>query len=226
MKSKKNIIIVVAAMVVVLGSIALMGIFRDFNAQRYVSVILNQTLLGEVTEESSIIEDASEEELMAQYESGVASFVKNIIPSGAELSEEQEAKYIEACKKVFKAMKFSVHEEEKISSKEYDVAVTYQPSDVILKYMELINGELVRMNEKVQKGEYQGTEEEINAQMQNEFLENAAVLLTEACDTMEYGEEQTMVFKVVEGENELYQISDEEMQQFLVKIMRLDEIQD
>ena len=227
MKSKKNIIIAVAV-VVVLGIIAVVGIFfRDFNAQQYVAVLLDQTYYGEVTEDAEIIEGTSEEELYAQYEAGIASFAKSMIPNEAQLNEELEKQYIEVCKKIFNAMKFDVQDEKKISKEEFEVPVTYRSSDVILKYMQLLEEELGRMSEKVEKGEYQGeTVEEINAQMQTEFLTNACGLLEEACDSMEYGEEQEMIFKVSKGENELYQVSNEEMQQFLVKILRLDEIQD
>lgn len=226
MKSKKNIIIIVVAMAVIFVPIALMGIFRDFDAQQYVRVLLEQTFYGEIDEDSSIIEGVTEEELYAQYEAGVESFVPTVIPKGAELTEEQEKQYIAVCKKIFKEMKFKIHSEEKISDTEFEVKVKYQPSDAIVKYMNSVSEELARMEEKVENGEYQGTKEEILLQMQNEFLENACGLLEEACDSMEYGKEQTMVFTVVEGENELYQVSDKQMKQFLEKILRLDEIQD
>lgn len=228
-KSKKTIIgiIAVAVVAIVLAAFAIVGIFfQDFNAQQYVSVLLKQSYYGEVEETAEVLEGATEEELYAQYEAGVTSFAKSMIPGDAEIAEELQSQYIEIGKKIFKAMKFSVKEEEKQEDGSFEVLVTYQPSDAIVKYMQLIQEELTRMNEKVEKGEYQGTVEEINAQMQQEFLENACTLLEEACDSMEYGEKQEMIFHVIQGENDLYQLTSGEMQEFLEKILRLDEIQD
>ena len=67
-------------------------------------------------------------------------------------------------------MKYQVNEAEKISRKEYDVSVEFQPSDVFLQFITSIQTESENLKQKAENGEYQGTKEEINAQMQSEFL--------------------------------------------------------
>ena len=80
MKSKKTIIIIATLVVVVTAAAALLAsaLVRDFDAEKYVSVVLNQTFKGDVKGATEIIEGATEEELMKQYEDGVTSFVKNM----------------------------------------------------------------------------------------------------------------------------------------------------
>ena len=62
--------------------------------------------------------------------------------------------------------------------------------------------------------------------MNEEYLTNCCTLLEEAYDNMEYGKEQTTVFKIVKGEDGLYKLEESAITQFLVKILSLDAKQD
>lgn len=225
---KKNVIIgaVIGVVVIALGILACFGIFRDFNAQRYVTAILNQTLKGDVEVAVEMTDNSTEEKLYAQYEENISTFVKNSIISGIEVEPELEEKYVELCKKVFEAIPYEVQEAEKISNEEYHVPVTYQSSDIFKKFITSVAEETQRLQEKVDNGEYRGTLEEINLQMQEEFLNNSYTLFEEAYKTMVLGEEETMVFIVRKDENDLYAISENGIGEFITKIMCLDEIQD
>lgn len=225
---KKTWIIAIAVVVLIaiLGTFACLGIFRGFDANGYVSAILNQTMRGEVDEARRITEGATEATLRAQYEEGIRSFVTNSILSGVEATDEIEEKYVATCKKVFADMKFEVGNAEKISKNEYHVSVTYQPSDVFVKYMASIEGERTRLKTKAENGEYRGTLEEIYAKMGEELLNNSHTYFEEAYETMEFAEGKTMVFKVKKGESGLFEIEETQITAFLVKILGLDEIQD
>lgn len=225
---KKTWIIAIAVVVLIaiLGTFACLGIFRGFDANGYVSAILNQTMRGEVDEARRITEGATEATLRAQYEEGIRSFVTNSILSGVEATDEIEEKYVATCKKVFADMKFEVGNAEKISKNEYHVPVTYQPSDVFVKYMASIEGERTRLKTKAENGEYRGTLEEIYAKMGEELLNNSHTYFEEAYETMEFAEGKTMVFKVKKGESGLFEIEETQITAFLVKILGLDEIQD
>lgn len=227
MKKKTWIVaLVVLVLIIALGTVASFGIFRSFDARGYVEAILDQTMKGEVEEALKMTDGTTELALLMQYEEGITSFVQENIISGVEVGEELEEKYKETCKKVFADMKYEVQDVEKISKNEYRVLVTYQASDVFAKFIASTTTEATRLKEKVEDGEYRGTVEEINAQMQKDFLENSYAYFQEAYDTMEYGEEKTMVIKVTKGENGLYELNEAEITQFLVKILGLDEIQD
>ena len=226
MKSKKGLIAVIAVILIAMGVLVGMVLTRDFDAEKYVSVVLDQTFRGEVTGATEIIEGVTEEELYQQYEAGVTAFVKNNIISGVEVDAEAEAKFIELGKTIFASMKYEIAGVEKVSRDEYNVKVNYQPSDVFLKYIEYIEGESQRITDKVEAGEYKGTVDEINAQMEAEFLASAYTLLEQAYTNMEFGEAAEMEFVVKVGATELYQVREDELQKLMVKIMRLDEIQD
>lgn len=225
MRTKKGTVAVAAVIVILLG-IVCVGLFQDFDAQGYVLAILEQRFQGEVTQAKKIIKEAEEEELVAQYESGIEKFVEDHITGGIDTDAELEAKFGELCKKIFASMKYEVHEAEKISRKEYRVNVEIEPSDIFIKFVEGIQAESARLSEKVEKGEYRGTKEEIHAQMQKEFLENSYKLLEESYENRQYGEPEIIEFQVVSDENNIFSVRENEISLLITKILRLDEIQD
>lgn len=225
---KKNIIIgiaagVVAAIVIV---IACVGIFRGFNAQGYVNVVLSQNLKGEVKGAVKMTKGLTEAQAKEQYELTVESFVKNIVASGLELNDEQTKQCVDISKKIFKDMKYEVQEAKKISDEEYEVPVKYQTTDVITKLQALATDEKARVEAKVQKGEFRGSGEELEAQMQAEFAGNLPTMLQSAYDSMEFGEETTVVLKVTKNEKGLYVLDGTQTSQFIAKIMGLSVNQD
>lgn len=222
--NKKAVISIVAC--VLLAVVAWIGIFREFDAASYTSAILNQHFKGEVKNAASMIEDMSEEELQKQYEDGVISFVENNLIHGVEMDDELKAKYISVCKEIFAKMKYEVGEAEKISREEYKVPVTFNSSDAFMKYIAFVEDVTKGLQDKVEKGEYKGKEDEINAQLRKEFLEGSYDALVKACEEQEYSESETMIFTVKKGENGLFGLNEAEITDFLMKIMRLDEIQD
>lgn len=230
-RKKKNVVLgvvisVAAVLFIIFGTLACLGVFRGFNAQGYVSAILDQTFKGEVEHAANIMEGTTEEALRAQYEAGIESFAKNTILQGAELDEELEKQYIDLCKKIFDKMKYTVQEAEKVSDNEFRVPVTYQPSNVLQLFVTSAASEVERIDAKKEKGEYRGTLEEIEAKMKAECLTNWCTMLEDAYDKMEYGKEQTVVIKVIKGEGELYKLEESAITQFLVKILSLDVKQD
>ena len=80
-------------------------------------------------------------------------------------------------------------------------------------------------SKKAENGEYQGTKEEINAQMQSEFLNRSYELLETAYQNMQYGETETIVFKVKSNDKNVFSMKEDEISSFITKILRLDEIQ-
>lgn len=218
------------ALAVVIGIallvVVLFGIFRDFDAQGYVEAILSQTFKGEVESVVEMTKETTEEELLAQYEESIRSFMTSNITGGVEMNEEMQQQYVALCKEIFKSAKFEVKAAEKISRKEYKVPVEYQTSDIFQQFNAAVKAEWDRLVQKVDNGEYKGTEEEISAQMQKEFLENTYQLLETANKEANYSEKETLVFTVKKGTSNLYTINDGQVQELVVKIMGLDEIQD
>ena len=225
---KRNIIIgaTAGAVILVLAVIACFGIFRGFDAQHYVDVVLDQNLKGDVKSAVQTTKGLTEEQAKEQYESTVESFVANIVASGLTLSEEEQKQCVEISKKIFSDMKYEVQEAEKVSDDEYKVPVKYQVSDVMVKLQALAQDEKAKVEEKVQKGEFRGSGEELEAQMQAEFAKNLPTMLQTAHETMEFGKEETMVLKVTKNENGLYVLDGTQTSQFIAKIMGLTVNQD
>lgn len=225
MKINKKIVIIAVIFAALLG-VAYLGVFREFDAQSYTRAILNQHFSGEMEEALEMIDDVTEEELYQQYEDGVKSFVENNLIAGVEMDSEMKDKYIACCKEIFASMKFEVQEAEKISSEEYQVPVSYEAADVFEKYIVLMEDVTNALMEKTEKGEYKGNVDEINAQIQKEFLDGSYEALETAHDTMEYAEAETVVFHVTKDESGAFEMNADEITDFIEKIMKLDEIQD
>lgn len=224
MKSKKRIA-VLSVMLIVLIGIVCVALLKDFDAQGYVRAILNQRFKGNVTEAEEILEDSTKKELLKQYNEGIEAFVADYIINGVEMDAELKGKFVELGKEIFSDMKYQVNEAEKISRKEYDVSVEFQPSDVFLQFIKAIQAESENLKQKAENGEYKGTKEEINAQMQSEFLNRSYELLEKAYQNMQYGEIETIVFKVKSNDKNVFSMKEEEISSFITKILRLDEIQ-
>ena len=224
MKSKKGTVAIIAVIVVLVG-IVCVGLLRDFDAQGYVRAILNQRFQGDVTEAEEILEDTTKKELVRQYEEGIENFVAAYITNGVEMDETLEQKFVELCKEIFSSMKYQVNEAEKISRKEYDVSVEFEPADVFPQFIASIQTESENLKQKAENGEYKGTKEEINVQMQNEFLNRSYELLEAAYKNMQYKDTETIVFKVKSNEKNVFSMNEEEISALITKILRLDEIQ-
>lgn len=225
---KRNIIIgagAAAAVILVVGLLAVFGVFRGFSPEGYVKAVLDQSLKGEVKAASQLMAGTSEDKLFEQYESGITSFVQNSIANGVELDEELQGKYVELCKKVFGAMKYDVKEAKDAKDGGYEVLVSYQPSNIFANFITKIGEENQRLNEKVENGEYRGTLEEINSQMQKDFLTNAYALFEECFEHMEYGKAETYVFTIVKDAEGMYDLDEAQISEFITKILNLDENQ-
>lgn len=228
---KRNIIIGAAAAglaVILLVVIAIFGMFRGFNPQKYVNAILDQTFKGKVEVAAEMTKGVDEAQLYAQYETGIQSFAKQSIAHGVSMEKELEDKYVALCKEIFADMKYSVKDDKKTKDGGYEVTVQYQKSDVMQRFVQAAASLTQELHEKVKEGdsEYRGLLEEINEQMNRDFVVQAYPLLEEAYKNMEYGKKETYVFHVTKGENDLYKMDAQEITEFLKKILDLDEKQD
>ena len=226
--SKKTIGIIIGAVaaVIALGTVVVFGMNRDFEADKYVNVILDYTFKGESKGAGEMFDEASLSQMKKQYEDNITAFVEKNITGGIAVDAEMKEKYTALCKDIFKAMKYKVKKVEKVSGDEYKVTVEYQAANIFGTYMETATQEAGKLLEKVQRGEYQGTQDEINAQMQQETIANDYTLLDAAYQNVQYGDKETVVFTVKRGENQAFALDSASLSEFLAKIMALDANQD
>ncbi|MEF9945629.1 MAG: hypothetical protein RR869_04890 [Lachnospiraceae bacterium] len=225
MKQGKKIAVVLGMTLFVSG-IAGCGMFRDFDAKGYVQAVLDQTFQGEVEEAAKVMKNTSQQELKKQYEKQIDTFVENHLISGVQMDANMEHKYKTVCQGIFRSMKYQVKSEEKIDKKEYEVHVLIRPCDVFPNFVAAVKEDSAKLMDKANKGEYKGTEDEINVQMQTEFIADGYQLLEKAWKNMKYGEEETVILKVTGNKKNEFSVEEEEITNLITKIMRLDEIQD
>lgn len=225
MRTKREVVGTLAV-ILILAAIVCFGLIKDFDAKGYVQAILDQTFQGSVVEAAEITKSMTEEELYAQYEEGIENFVTNYIVNGIEIDEETEREYTSLVREIFKSMRYNISGSRKINRKEYDVSVTYQPSDVYLEFVKNLDKVAVQLKEKTEKGEYSGTEEEIHQQMQEDVLSQSYTCLEEAYQRMQYGDAETILIKVKADSKNVFSLEEDDISLLIAKILRLDEIQD
>ena len=93
--SKKTIGIIVGAIVAViaLGAVVVLGMNRDFKADKYVSVILDYTFKGDSKGAGEMFDEASLSQMKKQYEDNITAFVEKNITGGIAVNDEMKEKY-------------------------------------------------------------------------------------------------------------------------------------
>lgn len=198
----------------------------DFDAGKYVTTILDYTFKGGTNNPEEMFDENSLTQLENQYETQITAFVDKSITGAVEMDEEMNKKYTVLCKDIFKAMKYKVQTVTKKDENSYKVEVEFQSSDVFQKYMTSTEIAYQQMQDKVNKGEYKGTPEEIELQMSKDILNNNYELLNAAYKEMQYSDKDSVVFSVKRDANEMFAMDSKELSGFVEKILGLATNQD
>lgn len=225
MKSKRVITLCLLSIAVVMGLVAF-SLRQDFDAEAYVRATIEHAFSGETEELAKIVTNVDEEYLRTSYEESMRSFVVNNILNHESDDQEVEDQFLLLTKEFFKGLQYEVHPAKKISQQEYEVDVEYAPTDLFLQFVASMEVEQKLLKEKVEKGEYQGTKEEIEAQMKQDVIQNRYQTLQNACEQQQISEKMVMTFHVTSDSNRVFSIEQEEITRLMEKILRLDEIQD
>ncbi len=222
-KNKK----VISILVVCLAAISMLtGCGKDFDASGYVSSVLDVTFQDETEQALSMIDGVTANDLHQQHEDSIRTFVENNITNEISMNELKEARFFDLCEKIFATMRYDAKDAEKTGKKQYEVPVEISPSDVFIRFQEALVTDSEEIAADVQAGKYTGTEEEIAQQVLNDIVNRAYELLDVAYLDMEFGREQTVILTVEANEENEYSINQDDMDNLIVKILRLDEIQD
>ncbi|MGF0033364.1 hypothetical protein ACQRBN_10390 [Bariatricus sp. SGI.154] len=224
MRRKKRFLKIWAlCMVFIIG---LTGCGKDFDASGYVQAVLDLTFQGEIENALGYEENASETSLMQQYQESIDQFVAANITNEIEMSETKTTQFADLVSKIFTTMRYSVKEAKKTGKKEYEVSVEIQPSDVFVSFQQALTEDSIKMTQKIKDGEYEGESEEETAQMiLNDIVNHAYELLDVAYMDTQYGDKETVILHVKSDKKKEYYIDEDDMDQLIRKILRLDEIQ-
>lgn len=220
---KKTVGVIVCGMLIFV--LAGCSIFRDFDARGYTQAVLDQMFQGEVDDLAEFKEETGKKELSDAYKDYIFAFSQSLT-EGLNVSDAMADKFYTLCREIFRTQKYSVSSVEKVSRDEYKVTVEIQPTDIFIKWKPMLVESMEGIQAKIERGEYQGTEDEILEQMMFDIAAQSYELLETAYQEMGYGEKETVVLTVKQDENEEFGIKDEEISDLVTKILRLDAIQD
>lgn len=196
-----------------------------FDAKGYVQALLDHRFQGDTDKLLKFDKDIDAKKLKEDYEQYIRTFSQGLT-EGLNASGEMEEKFYTVCKEIFRSMKYNVVQEEKISSDEYKVTVEMQPTDIFVKWKEMLKESMVEIQQKSERGEYKGTEEEILQQMLFDITAQSYELLETAYTEATYGEKEKVTLTIKKEENKEFAPKDEEITDLITKILRLDAIQD
>ena len=196
---------------------------KDLKAAEYVRADLELIFQGE-TQEAKEFLDASSSDLKKVYENGVQSFVENYLLIDTDEESGNISAYSYYVEEIFRTMKYQVGEAVEKDKDTYEVTVTYQPADVFVRFTEKLQEESAKIQQKQEEGQYTGTEEEQKQAMLEEYVTASYELLGESYSQMQYKAAEEFTFTVTRSEKNQPQMSEDEINQFIVQILLLDKL--
>ena len=199
---------------------------KDSKTAEYVRADLELIFQGE-TQEAKEFLDASSSDLKKVYENGIQSFVENYLIIDTDEENEESGNvsvYSYYVEEIFRTMKYQVGEAVEKDKDTYEVTVTYQPADVFVQFAEKLQEESAKIRQKQEEGQYTGTEEEQKQAMLEEYVTASYELLGESYSQMQYKEAEEFTFTVTRSEKNQPQMSEDEINQFIVQILLLDKL--
>ena len=195
----------------------------DLKAAEYVRADLELIFQGE-TQEAKEFLDASSSDLKKVYENGIQSFVENYLIIDTDEESGNISAYSYYVEEIFRTMKYQVGEAVEKDKDTYEVTVTYQPADVFVRFTEKLQEESAKIQQKQEEGQYTGTEEEQKQAMLEEYVTASYELLGESYSQMQYKAAEEFTFTVTRSEKNQPQMSEDEINQFIVQILLLDKL--
>lgn len=214
-----------AIMLCIVFIVPLSGCGNRPDPEEFTRALLNLRMQGTVDELAELSKDKSRSELVEEYETGIAAFNEAYLTNGMEMGDSMNSQYYDLCRELFRAMRYHVKDAKKVGKNEYQVMVEVTTSDIFITYMPKLKEESRKIQEEVNRGEFTGNQEEINAQVMQDFSFRAYQLLKDSYLNMQYKDKKTIELPVKIDENGNYTIPEEEIWNFVLKILAIDEIQ-
>lgn len=196
---------------------------KDLKAAEYVRADLELIFQGE-TQEAKEFLDASSSDLKKVYENGIQSFVENYLIIDTDEESGNISAYSYYVEEIFRTMKYQVGEAVEKDKDTYEVTVSYQPADVFVRFTEKLQEESAKLQQRQEEGQYTGTEEEQKQAMLEEYVTASYELLGESYSQMQYKAAEEFTFTVTRSEKNQPQMSENEINQFIVQILLLDKL--
>ena len=194
-----------------------------FDAEGFVQAYLNLWMQGEADDAVKLNKEKTRSELLEDFETRVFAFDEVYITGDMEMDNKMLSDYFNLTKQIFSVMRYQVKGADK-NHDVYEVSVEITTVNIIKEYISQIQTLSQEMMAAVENGEYEGTDEQIDEQLEAEFIYIAYDRLQECYVNMEYGDKQTVIIHVEKNENGDYEIREDDFSEMLIRMLCLDEI--
>jgi len=195
-----------------------------FDAEGFVQAYLDLRLQGEADNAAKLNKEKTRGELLEDYEMWIYAFNEVYITGDLDLDDQMLKDYLNLSKQIFSAMRYNVKGSEKQDGV-YEVTVEITPVDLFEKYVPKIRAVSEDLMKSYQNGEYEGTDDEINKQLQAEYVYIAYDMLEEASQEMEYKEPEPVTIHVEKNDDGDYQVREDDISEMLIRMLCLEEVQ-
>lgn len=202
---------------VMIPALFLMGCGDKFDPVAYTRAILDLSFQGDVSEALKVEKNAEKDDLEASYYEFVSEFVQQNITADMQMEDLTETKFTEVTMDIFSILRYNVLEGEKTGKDEYSVKVKVNPVDTFTRFKEYSEQDALKIKEKVESGGYEGTKEEINAQVLADIYNHSYELLYSAYTETKYLDPVTVTLKITK-KNDSYEIDAKDMNQLINEI--------
>jgi len=195
-----------------------------FDAEEFVQAYLDLRFQGESDNAARLNKDKTRSELLEDYEAWVFAFDEVYITGEMDMDDQLLKNYLNLTKEIFSSMRYHVAGA-KTEDGIYEVTVEVTEADLFSRYVSKIQEVSEDLMTAYQNGEYEGTDDEINEQLQAEYVFLAYYMLEDAYNEMEYGDAKTVTIHVEKDDDGEYQVREDDISQMLVKMFGLDKTQ-
>ena len=155
---------------------------------------------------------------------GIYVFVEGYLTGDIDENGDYTDAFAYLVQEIFRMMRYQVEEAEKEESDVYKVDVKYYPVNVFPEFIEEISSLSGELEERMDNGYYEGSQEQQRQSMLTDYLEKSYGLLSESYLKMEYGEERIFSFTVTRNGKNTPKLDEKEINEFIECILALDKM--
>lgn len=203
--------------------LTLTGCRTELKAAEYVQANLDLTFQGETGGAQEFV-TASKDDLEKVYKNGIYAFVESYLTNGIDDEGIYTNSFAYLTEEIFRAMRYQIGETREVDRTTYEVDVKYQPVNIFTVFVEKVKELSKTLEQRLESGYYEGTEEEQQKLMLIDYVETSYQLLGEAYLQLEYEEPEIFTFTVTKGTGNVPKLGEKEMNKFIECILALDKL--
>lgn len=198
--------------------------YKEEDAQKLVQAQLDLRLQGDGEAAAKLDKEKSRSELLLEYEMWIQAIDEVYLTGDMEVDDDLQKLFLELTKEIMQVMRYNVQEVTK-SGEDFEVKVEVAPVDLFECYIPKIEAASKDLTDRVEKGEYEGTDQEIEEQIEGEYLYLSYELLREAFQEMKYEDAVTVTLRVERTEEKEYEVNEDDISKMIMEMLHLDESQ-